>query len=55
MDYKKRDELINKLDEVDELIREGISSYDTTCWGREKLKTARGHLQECITAILSIR
>ena len=55
MDYKKRQELIAKLDEVDKLIREGISSYDTDVTQKERLKKVREQLQECMTEILFMK
>lgn len=55
MDYKARQELIDKLDEADKLIREGISSYNTMVAEKAHLEKARGQLQECLTEILAMR
>lgn len=52
MDYKEKIEVLEKLDEIDMLIREGISSFDTVISEREHLTKARTLLQECLTEIL---
>lgn len=55
MDYKTRQELVVKLDEADNVIREGIKSFDISLANRDSLTKVRNLLQGCITEILSMK
>jgi len=52
MDYKKRQEMLEKLDEVDKLLKEELSSSSVYVSERNHLVEARGKLQQAITEIL---